>query len=247
MHVRTRQSISFFVTVAALLAAALPVGAQVTHGVFVTPVPNAPFSATVHLERTQIQPDGSAVQLWSVREIARDDRGRIYNEFRPLVPASVKDVPPVTVIHLYDPQNRMTEYLYPANKTYRMMMLNRPPATDTTEDFASPTGAAAPANQFTHQDDLGYRTMEGLQVHGVRVTQTLPAAESGTGQDVVVTDEYWYSEALRVNLATKHDDPRTGSVTMTVTQISRTEPSAALFGVPADYTMAGLAAPAAGK
>jgi hypothetical protein len=80
-----------------------------------------------------------------------------------------------------------------------------------------------------------------LQVHGVRVTQTLTAAESGTGREVTVTNEYWYSEALRLNLATKHNDPRSGSVTTTVTQIDRGEPSAALFGVPSDYTMAGPA------
>jgi hypothetical protein len=40
------------------------------------------------------------------------------------------------------------------------------------------------------------------------VTQTLTSAESGTGQEVTVTNEYWYSEALRLNLATKHNDPR---------------------------------------
>jgi len=241
MHFRARQAI-FVVAVPVL--SLLPVGAQVARGIFVTPIPNAPFSATVRVERANIQPDGSTIQLWSVREIARDNQGRIYNEFRPLVPASVKVVPPPMVIHLYDPQNRMTEYLYPASKTYRMMMVHRPPATDTPEDFASPAGAAAPPSEFAHQEDLGYRTMEGLQVHGVRITQTLPAAQSGTGQDVLVTDEYWYSEVLRVNLATKHEDPRTGSVTMTVTRIKRAEPSAALFGVPGDYTMAGLAAPA---
>ena len=77
----------------------------------------------------------------------------------------------------------------------------------------------------------------------MRITQTLPAAESGTGREVTVTNEYWYSEALRLNLATKHNDPRSGIVTMTVTNIDRGEPSPALFGVPADYTMAGLPKP----
>jgi hypothetical protein len=245
MCARVLQTLSSFVSLS-LLALAPAVRAQVARGIFVTPVPNAPFSGTVRVERTVIQPNGEPLrQLWSIREIARDSQGRIYNEFRPLLPASVRDIPPATVIHLYDPQNRMTEYLYPANKTYRMMMLQRPPATDTTEDFASPAAAAAPPSEFTRQEDLGTRTIAGQQVHGVRVTQTLLAAESGTGQDIVVTDEYWYSDALRLNLTTRHNDPRTGSVTMTVTQISRGEPNAALFGVPADYTMAGVAKPPA--
>ena len=228
--------------VAIVAAAAHSVCAQAGGGIFVTPIPNAPFSGMVRVERTDNQPNGNAVQLWSERKIARDNRGRIYNEYRPFVPAATKTVPDATLIHLYDPLNRMTEYLYPQEKTYRMMILNRPPATDTPDDFASPA-AAAPPSEFTRQEDLGYRTIAGLQAHGVRVTQTLTPAESGTGQEVIVTNEYWYSEALRLNLVTKHNDPRSGKVTMTVTQIDRSQPNAALFGVPADYTMATVPKP----
>lgn len=228
-----------------MVAAGAPVvRAQAGGSIFVTPIPNAPFSGMVRVERTVIQPDGSTLQMWSERKIARDNAGRIHNENRPFVATTVKTVPGATVIHLYDPQNRMTEYLYPKQKTYEAMILRRPPATDTPDDFASPTAAAAPSSEFTHQEDLGYRTIAGLQVHGVRKTQTMSAAESGTGAEVTVTNEYWYSEALRLNLETRHNDPRSGSVTMTVTQIDRHEPSAALFGVPADYSMAGLAKPA---
>src|SRR6202789_4193434 len=230
--------------VAAMVAASAPaVRAQSGGGIFVTPIPNAPCTGTVHVERTDVQPNGDTLPLWSEREIARDNEGRIYNEFRPFVPTTTRTVPDPTVIHLYDPENRMTEYLYPAQKVYRMMIVNRPPLTDTPDDFASPTGAAAPASDFAQRQDLGYRTIAGLAVHGVRVSQTMTAAESGTGQEVTVTNEYWYSEALRMNLATKHHDPRSGSVTTTITQIVRAEPSAALFGVPADYTMAGVAKP----
>lgn len=230
---------------AAMMAASgVAAHAQSGGGIFVTPIPNAPFSATVRVERSVIEPDGNTLEFWSLRGIARDNEGRIYNEFRPFVPAGAKMAPKPDMIHVYDPQNRMAEYLYPAQKTYRMMMLQRPPRTDTPDDFASPTGAAAPPSEFTQKEDLGFRTIAGIEVHGVRVTQTLPAAESGTGQDVRVTNEYWYSEALRLNLSTTHEDPRSGKVTMTVTQISRSVPSAALFGVPAGYTMAGLAQPA---
>ena len=241
---RSQLTVGICCGVVALVVAGAPaVRAQAAGGIFVTPIPNAPFSGTVRVERTDVQPNGNTLQLWSEREIARDNEGRIYNEFRPLVPTTTKTIPDAIMIHLYDPQNRMTEYLYPEQKTYRMMILNRPPATDTPDDFASPTAAAAPASEFTRREDLGYRTITGLQVHGVRVTQTLAAAVSGTGQEVTVTNEYWYSEALRLNLETKHNDPRSGNVTMTVTQIDRREPSAALFGVPAGYTMADVAKP----
>lgn len=92
-----------------------------------------------------------------------------------------------------------------------------------------------PASEFTKQEDLGMSEMEGVSVHGVRQTQTIPAKTSGTGKDVVVTDEYWYSEELRINMQIKHNDPRMGSVTMTVMGVSREEPSPALFQIPQEY------------
>jgi len=240
---RSRLIVGICWVVVAIVAAGAPALRAQDGGIFVTPIPNAPFSGTVRVERTLIQPNGNNLQMWSERKIARDNEGRIYNEFRPLVPTTIKTVPDATVIHLYDPQNRMTEYLYPEQKTYRMAILNRPPSTDTPDAFASPTAASAPASEFMRKEDLGYRTIAGLQVHGVRMTQILTAVESGTGQEVTVTNEYWYSETLRLNLATTHNDPRSGNVMMTVTQIDRSEPGAALFGVPAGYTMAGPGRP----
>lgn len=215
-------------------------GAQVARGIFVTPIPDAPFSGTVQVERSVIQPNGSQLQLISMRVIARDNLGRIHNEMRAMVPASVRTTPALLVVHVYDPQNRMNEYLYPQQKTYRMQMLNRPPATDTIEDFASPSSASQPSSQYTRQEDLGQRTIAGVPANGVRITQTLPPDVSGTNAEVVVTDEYWYSEDLRMNLAVRHNDPRTGSFAATVTAVNRGQPDASLFSVPADYRMAGL-------
>ena len=226
------------VVILAAISAAPTLRAQ-GGGIFVTPIPGAQFSGTVHVDRSDIQPNGAAVQLWSERQIARDSTGRIYNEYRPFVPAGTNRAPLVTSIHIYDPQNRMSEFLYPQRKMYQMTILTRPPATDTPDAFASPTSSSSQPSELTHQEDLGYRTIAGLQAHGVRITQTLPAAQSGTGKDVMVTNEYWYSDALRLNLMTSHTDSRTGSVTMTVTHIDRADPNPLLFGVPPDYTMNG--------
>jgi hypothetical protein len=55
----------------------------------------------------------------------------------------------------------------------------------------------------------------------------------------VITDEYWYSEDLRINLMIKHNDPRKGGVTMRVTQVNRAEPDTARFEIPEGYSPAG--------
>lgn len=210
--------------------------AQAGPDIFVTPVPHAPFHGVVKVERTIVQPDGSVLQLKTRREIGRDSRGRIRNESRSMVPFSSNQEPQIVRIHLFDPETRTSIMLDPQARTFSSMTVNHPPATVPPRlIYASPTGSALPPNEFTKEEDLGIREMEGGSVHGVREIQTIPAASSGAGKDIVVTDEYWYSDDLRINMEIVHNDPRTRSVTMMVTQVTRTEPDAALFEIPEGY------------
>ena len=77
--------------------------------------------------------------------------------------------------------------------------------------------------------------MENVEVHGTRKSRTIPAEFSGTGQAIVITDEYWYSADLHLNMLVKHSDPRTGEQTVTVTRVNRGEPDEARFQIPASY------------
>jgi hypothetical protein len=207
--------------------------------IFVTPFPNAPFSGTINVERSMVHRNGSIINLKTIRGIGRDSRGRIYNESRELVPVSSNTTPQVLNIHLYDPQTRISTMLNTSKRIYSTMTVNRPPATEPPALlYASSTANGLPQNQFTKEEDLGTQEIEGVPVHGVREIQTIPAESSDTGKEIVVTDEYWYSEDLRINLVIKHSDPRTGTVTMKVTQIARTEPDPALFEIPDGYKSA---------
>jgi integrase len=51
----------------------------------------------------------------------------------------------------------------------------------------------------------------------------------------MVPREYWYSDDLRMNLASRLDDPRAVIQTMTVTQLTRKEPDAAIYKTPPGY------------
>lgn len=223
-----------------LLATAVRAWAQNTSGIFLTPVPGAPFSGVIVVERTIVPRSGdSALHFKTVRDVARDSQGRIYNVFRQLVPASDNSTPPVVRIHFYDPQTRSYTYLYPQQKIYTTGTVNHPPAAEPADLIASPAGSSAPLNQFTKEEDLGTQNISGVSAHGVREIQTIPAS-SNTGKEIVLTDEYWYSEDLHMNVAVKHDDPRTGRVSMTLTQVTRTEPDPSIFQIPDDYTTRGL-------
>lgn len=211
--------------------------------IFVTPVPNSPFTAVINVERTAVQPDGSLMQLKTIREIGRDARGRIFNQYRVLLPVSDTSTPQIMRVLLYDPQTRTTTTIFLQQQRFRSGTVNRPPETQPPALLdAATTGNSIPQNEFTKQDDLGSREMEGVPVHGVRVTQTVPAESSGTGKEIVVTDEYWYSADLRINMLVKHNDPRTGVVTLTVTQVKRSEPDPALLEVPPGFQPVGTPA-----
>jgi hypothetical protein len=217
-----------------LAIAAVPPGAS-AQDIFVTPVAKAPFSGVVNVECSRVQQDGSIVSFKTIRNIGRDSRGRIHNESRVLVPVSDTKTPGLISIHLYDPQTRISTMLNPQERTFWTQTVNHPPsAVPPTIPYASPPGDALPQNEFTKQEDLGIHEMEGLPVHGVRETQTIPA-ENSAGKEIDITDEYWYSDDLRINLMIKHSDPRTETITMTVAEITRAEPDPSLFEIPDGY------------
>lgn len=221
-------------------AFALMLPAAAAQDIFVTPIPNAPFSAVINVERSFVQRDGSVTNVKTQRQIARDSRGRIYNEARTLVPNSSNQPSQVQRIHLYDPQTRVSTILNPEQQTFWTRTLNRPPETmppGLTD--ATPIANVVQQNEFLKKEDLGIQQIGGIAAHGVRETQTIPAESGGTQKEVTVTDEYWYSDDLRMNLLIKHSDPRKGSVTLSVGQVQRTEPDAAIFDIPAGYKRAG--------
>lgn len=210
--------------------------------IFVTPIPDNPFTGTVNVERSFVQKTGEIVKSKTVREIGRDSRGRIFNEVRTLVPASSNESPEVVGVHIYDPETRVTIMVNDRQHTFRKGTVNRPPEAVPPSFLSASSGLnTLPQNQFTKEEDLGNKVIEGLPVHGVRQSQTIPAENNGNGgKGAVITDEYWYSEDLRINLVLKHNDPRTGGVVMTVTGVKRSEPNPARFEIPAGYNPAGV-------
>jgi hypothetical protein len=209
--------------------------AQNTNGIFVTPTADAPFTGAIDVEQSEVRPDGSVVLLKTIGDVARDSRGRVYRVFRPFVPANSGETIPIVRIHIYDPETRGFTYLYPQRHVYVTGTVRHPPAAEPADMIASATGRGAPPNQFTKEEDLGLRQIAGVSAHGVRETQTIPAADGNGGRDVVLTDEYWYSEDLHLNVKVSHNDPRTGSLTMTLTKATRTDPDPSLFQIPEGY------------
>jgi hypothetical protein len=84
---------------------------------------------------------------------------------------------------------------------------------------------------------LGTKVVEGVQADGTRSTLTIPAGQIGNDNPIQIVDEVWRSPDLQVIVHSEHSDPRMGATVYSLQNISRSDPSPALFQVPADYTV----------
>jgi hypothetical protein len=147
--------------------AVLPASAQVS--IFLTPAPNAPFTAVVEVQRTILRPDGSVFNLKSMRTLARDGIGRIHNESRTFVPAGSTSTPEVDHIHLYDPRTRVSTELDARKRTFYSYTVNHPPSTvPPTVRYGSPSGSGVPQNDFSKEEELGSKEIQGVLARGVQ-------------------------------------------------------------------------------
>lgn len=200
-------------------------------GIFVTPVPGVPLAAVIEVKSTRLLLDGSSDIKKTTENIARDSQGRIYNERRELVGTSFTGKPQLLSFHIFDPATRLSTFLDPSTHLARQATL--PPRPSVPE--AIPDSKVVAHNPLLQEQDLGTEIMENVVVRGTRKSRTVPANASGTGKEIVVMDEYWYSDDLHLNMLVKHDDPRTGQQTVTVTRVDRGEPDQVMFQVPAGY------------
>jgi hypothetical protein len=118
--------------------------------------------------------------------------------------------------------------------------LDGPPGNATFVMRAAPGIAAGGCKMETkplpEAQSLGERTIEGLRVTGSRREFTIEAGAVGNEQPMTVSTEQWFSPELGVAVSSTHHDPMIGDTSYRLTQISRAEPDASLFKVPADYT-----------
>jgi hypothetical protein len=85
--------------------------------------------------------------------------------------------------------------------------------------------------------ELGTREFDGVKAEGKQRSFEIPAGALGNKNPIAVTDENWYAPELQVTVYSKHSDPRSGERTFRLVNLKREEPAAALFTVPADYTV----------
>jgi hypothetical protein len=182
-------------------------------------------------------------------------------------PVAAQGVPPKTIFvsdpvagvnYSLDVQNRIAIKLpHPPMAPGKLTDLPAPPkegAQVFIRHFEGPAPAAgvaiaAPQVMFFRQgpgagngaapqgEQLGSKVIEGVSADGVRHTITIPAGQIGNEKPIQILDEIWRSPELQVTVQSTHSDPRMGTTTSSLKNVSRAEPAATLFQVPPDYTV----------
>lgn len=234
----------------AALACAWPVQAQSTAATDVVALgrvrstADQPFRAAWVTTSVQTLSDGTQVTYVEREVRIRDAEGRVRIErYAPRNDSSPEATgtpsgEPVSV-EIADPVAGQTIRLSPLKKTAAITAFPVPSEVRPAPPvhFAAPPSAATvlPRPQF---EQLGTQSIDGVEAVGTRITQVIPVGAQGNDRDLTIVHESWFSPELKIDLLTKHSDPRSGDATTEVKDLSLEQPDPALFQVPEGYKVA---------
>jgi len=200
-------------------------------------VTGAPYSAVEVRSTQQLLANGNVIQRQQPTNVFRDGQGRIRLESTRQLPngqtetrVTISD-PIAGVIHELDPANKIS-FDRPAR------FLNEAGANNRGQGrFQGRAAGNARLEANVKRETLAAQTINGVIATGSRLTRTIPAGTIGNTLAIEVVQETWMSDDLKVPVMTKVSDPRTGTTVTQLTNVNRSEPDAALFQVPAGYTV----------
>jgi hypothetical protein len=202
-----------------------------------TPVTGAPYSAIRTTTSVQTLANGSTITHTNQVKEARDSSGRTYMETLP--EAAATGGAARSFVRVFDPVSHESISWSANTKQATIVHLPEP------GQFAGPRGLAggdaaraerfAENNQAVTKETLGSKTINGIVVEGTRTTRVIPAGVHGNSEALTITHDSWVSPDMKLEIERVDTDPRFGTTTVEVTNVSRDEPSAALFQAPAGY------------
>ena len=212
-----------------------------------------PYSATAVTHTVQMLADGSQIETTRSQALYRDDQGRTRTE--------ANDGRNVQILDRIAGINYGIDTVAKTARAVEIMRAGRganvtpvPVATasqgaveslrdaviqlDTLREGTPSSQAARRPNLVT--EDLGTQSFYGIQAKGARTTNTIPVGAIGNNRELKVVTERWDSEDLGIMIKSVNTDPRFGTTTYELTNISTSSPDPSLFRVPAGYTVVQL-------
>jgi hypothetical protein len=233
---------------ATLACFAQSAGSVLTNGHSVSPGPrndappllNAPYTLTRKMSSVQRLANGTTITRNMTTKEAKDSSRRVYSEMHHMAPRLDEEQKDSVVYTLSDPQART--YLQWNSRSREAILTREPePITLRTSARFAPQALATETLEHTQpqvtREDLGTRTIAGLEARGTCTTRVTPVGQEGNDAPLTFTTERWISTEYGITVLMVRDDPRSGTRTEEVTEFQLGEPDPALFQAPEGYTI----------
>jgi len=221
------------------------------------PVANSPYSANEKTESVQTLADGTRITNVTTAKIYRDSQGRTRRELS--LPGINGEIPAHTMISINDPVAGVNYTLDSLHKVAHKMpgfvmasRMNTEMEAKMKAEMESRMKEAKTATRLStmeysvrtdgspknaKREELPSTILEGVNVTGTRETTVIETGAMGNDRPITISSERWYSPELQMEVKSVRNDPRMGTTTHTLSNISRSEPDASLFQVPSDYRL----------
>ena len=211
---------------------------QTLQSIYIPPLLNAPFTAIVHTEWTRPLAEGGTYTFVNQRRVARDSKGRIYEERWLLAPRGSESQSRMNVIQIADPNAHTLFNYFTLKEPHRCTLetfrdtpqMVYKPAVGTTRVLPDKIGSEV-------HEDLGMRPIEGIDTHGTRDTINYNSGFMGSDQPFSEHREFWQAPHLGINLYSEVAGPTVGKQVFTLTDVNLAEPDPALFELPEGYSV----------
>jgi hypothetical protein len=216
-----------------------------------------PYTAMWTQKQVQTLANGATITHESTTRFARDSSGRTYSESHQMLPAGSDGQPrEMVTYHIFDTVARTTTMWNsntkeatvtqqpeptPMQARPTQTMAARPVPTVQTDQ---PIRTQLPDVQLSdvQREELGTKNIAGVNAKGTRITRVIPAGRDGNNEPITTVQETWMSTEYAIVLMSVNEDPRYGTTTREVTELTPGEPDVALFRLPEGYTVREIAA-----
>jgi hypothetical protein len=194
-----------------------------------------PFSATVTTQTTQTLSDGTRIVRSTTMLEYRDAEGRVRTE---TAQSTGQSSEPARAIVISDPVAAVVWRLDPVQRSAWKSVM-RPAPEGVFEARAKDALSALVATGVRRGDteDLGTSNINGILARGTRVTNVVPAGAIGNDREFRSVEERWFSSELNLLIKSVNTDPRFGTTTYELTNISRQVPDHSFFQIPPGYKL----------
>ncbi len=196
-------------------------------------IKGSPLTAVFVTTRETTLSDGNRIHNESQSKVYRDADGRVRREMGVELATPATGPAKRNLIVIVDPVAGIRYVLNPDNKTARQTTHSVRPGGMGHEGHQGGMGGPGDVTK----EDLGTKSVNGIQAEGVRVTRTIPAGAMGNEKAITVVTERWYSPDLQMVVLTSHADPMMGTMTTKLVNVTQGPPDPSLFQVPSDYAV----------